>query len=359
MRTIIFLGAGASAAEGAPLQGNVFRDYIKCVREDPDGIRRLDKNPYAPHIAVPSFLHDLFGVDTYRGMPDEMQFPTFEEALGVLDLARLRREGFGYYSYGSSDRPSSYPNVEQIRALLVEALTLTIARSFSTAPGVHLEFVRNIAAAWEYSDTTFVTTNYDTFIDCALASVSSALDYAWTTEQFSQSEQREYSLLKLHGSLDWLRCASCGKVQRFPDSVGQMRFGTQCPMCQDFLRALVVPPTFYKELGVPVLSWVWGAFEAKLRDTDRIIFCGYSFPDADMHVKYAFKRREIVGRPRPLEVIVVNNHVGKSAGLVEEERQRFARFFKEGVRYTSISFEQFAHDPSIVEAANPVGRADV
>ena len=29
---------------------------------------------------------------------------------------------------------------------------------------------------------------------------------------------------------------------------------------------------------------VWGAFEAELRDTDRIFFCGYSFPDADMHV---------------------------------------------------------------------------
>jgi hypothetical protein len=37
----IFLGAGASAAEGAALQSNLFRDYFKLLK------RRAD--PFKPH----------------------------------------------------------------------------------------------------------------------------------------------------------------------------------------------------------------------------------------------------------------------------------------------------------------------
>ena len=32
MKTAIFLGAGASAAEGAPIQTNLFKDYFKLIK---------------------------------------------------------------------------------------------------------------------------------------------------------------------------------------------------------------------------------------------------------------------------------------------------------------------------------------
>ena len=34
MKTAIFLGAGASAAEGAPMQGDLFNEYFKAVEFD-------------------------------------------------------------------------------------------------------------------------------------------------------------------------------------------------------------------------------------------------------------------------------------------------------------------------------------
>ena len=38
------------------------------------------------------------------------------------------------------------------------------------------------------------------------------------------------------------------------------------------------------------LSTVWNKSERALRESDILVFCGYSFPEADMHIKYLLKR---------------------------------------------------------------------
>jgi hypothetical protein len=100
----------------------------------------------------------------------------------------------------------------------------------------------------------------------------------------------------------------------------------------------------------PFLSILWNRTEVSLRRVDQIIFCGYSFPDADMHVKYFLKRVAVNGA-HCHRYVVVNNHAGKDDRISREETSRFKRFLGDKVEVTSLSFEEFADDPRAVIAA--------
>ena len=68
---VIFLGAGASAADGAPIQSKLFKDYFS-------------NGPHQDAINddLSQFFKDFFGIDTTLNI-DGVEFPTFEEILGT------------------------------------------------------------------------------------------------------------------------------------------------------------------------------------------------------------------------------------------------------------------------------------
>src|ERR1043166_2790541 len=92
MNTAIFFGAGASASEGAPIQSNLFRDYFKIYREaNNHTISTMEK-------ALSDFFKVMFDIDVNHDDLEVTKFPTFEEALGTLDLADIRNESFKKFS---------------------------------------------------------------------------------------------------------------------------------------------------------------------------------------------------------------------------------------------------------------------
>ncbi len=88
MRTAIFLGAVASAAEGAPIQTNLFKDYFKLIKN------RKSYATFEHERELATFFDLMFDNDINNGNLYNALFPTFEEALGVLDLADLKNESF-------------------------------------------------------------------------------------------------------------------------------------------------------------------------------------------------------------------------------------------------------------------------
>jgi hypothetical protein len=96
------------------------------------------------------------------------------------------------------------------------------------------------------------------------------------------------------------------------------------------------------------LSRIWNKTEDALREVDHIIFCGYSLPDADMHIKYLLKRVQTNrGADMPLRFTLVNHHYDppKKPDLAANERERYERFFGQHVIDTGKSFEEFVADP--------------
>jgi hypothetical protein len=111
---------------------------------------------------------------------------------------------------------------------------------------------------------------------------------------------------------------------------------------------IIIPPTYFKVLSNVFLQEVWRAAEKALAEAEDWIICGYSFPDADIHVKYLMKRAE-VNSARSRRVIICNEDKSKDSDARKEEQRRFERFFGPltKVLYRSLSFEQFAANPEL------------
>jgi hypothetical protein len=122
-----------------------------------------------------------------------------------------------------------------------------------------------------------------------------------------------------------------------------------CKNCDSIYSPIIVPPTFYKDLSRVFLNEVWNKTENELLEAEHIIFCGYSFPDADIHIKYLLKRVQKNRRAGiPVKFTVINSFDGKDEDVKKEEEYRFKRFLGANVNYTNLSFKDFANNPEAV-----------
>ena len=110
---------------------------------------------------------------------------------------------------------------------------------------------------------------------------------------------------------------------------------------------IIIPPTFYKEMSNPFIQQVYLKTEKILRQAKRIYICGYSLPDADMHISYLLKKAEMFNKKTP-EIVVINKNPklnkGRQKVQIEKDKERFRRFFreKEKVSVLDKSFKDFA-----------------
>lgn len=356
--TAIVFGAGASCAEGAPLQGSLFRDYFKLQQAE---------NPHIHHEwdrELATFFSDFFGIDVDHGDPSAARFPTFEEVLGVLEIAESQGESFRDWGTSHIVAGTQKPRLPHIRDLLILLITQVLDKTLGGRPAKHhAKLLEELGPA--IAQTTFISFNYDILLDNALVDLHRAwdLDYGVNFSNYDTAKDwhrprrgRSVPLFKLHGSLNWLYCTTCRSVTLTPKEGGVCRLKWEqeaclCSVCETLTVPIVIPPTYFKALSNLHLRQIWDAAERALVCSDRIVFCGYSFPDADIHVRYLLKRVELNRkRPSPLEVFVVNEHAGKTAVARDSERDRYERFFvhKNLVRWTDLSFEQFAATPSLL-----------
>jgi len=222
-------------------------------------------------------------------------------------------------------------------------------------------------------NSAFISLNYDILIDNALTLFYNEVDvdYGIHFTDFDKAESLMYQddneiwkmprkdrsifLLKPHGSLNWLYCPTCLKVSLFPleKKVSKLKWEPGecvCEKCKTLQVPILIPPTFFKVMSNYFLQQVWRLSEEKVLNADRIIFCGYSFPDADLHIKYLLKRAEI-NSDLLKEVYIVNEHKEKKNEERDLEKWRYQRFFhcgKTQVRYTDISFEEYANNPELI-----------
>lgn len=352
-KNIIFLGAGASAAEGAPMQSNLFKSYFSTIRN-------FSNNNIDRHL-IKYFL-DFWGIDVQNDRLDNVIFPTFEEALGMLELAKNRQESFkGFFS--GNVRNNIDQTIEDLIFLIAEILDLKL----KDKNVFHKKLIENLIKSDEIKNTTFISLNYDILIDNAivLAHEYTDLDYGidFVNYQFPNdwhrpNMERSIKLLKVHGSLNWLYCPVCKKMVLTPGEKGatklfyiskirSRKLSYCCRLCEGNYVPVLIPPTYFKELSNPFLIQIWNMAEEELKECEKIIFCGYSMPDADIHIKYLIKRGLINRNIDKPEVIIINNRNGKNPYEIENEIIRYKRIFGENINYTEKSFQEFAENPMI------------
>ena len=225
---------------------------------------------------------------------------------------------------------------------------------------LHRKLIVALRKANQLRNTVFVSTNYDILIDNALTEEyvhQIDLDYGVEFRNFRRPgdwsrprRENSISLFKPHGSLNWLYCPTCAELEITPKEksvftrlISEYADKT-CPECGSVYSPLIVPPTFYKDLNNVFLASIWNRTDIAMRGVEHVIFCGYSFPDADIHIKYLLKRAQ-TNRDDDLKITVINHFPGKKAKESEPEKARFQRFLGNRVNYTTMSFKDFASDP--------------
>lgn len=351
MKTVIFLGAGASAADGAPVQSHLLANHFDQIRNEPVA-RSADRE-------LVTFFATMFGLDLDVPGWKAEHFPTFEEALGLIDLAIARRESFRDWSLPNV--ASNSGRLYQVREHLILAMARVIGRQLGSATGRHRELVENLHREGLLTDAVFITTNYDLLADNALYEPhgpwnGSTMDYGVAFRNGSDLVRAGgpvQTLLKIHGSMNWLYCPSCAAVDVTPSEKGVLRLVDApgeacCSSCDTLRHPVIVPPTYYKDMTNVFLATTWNRAEQLLRAASHIVFCGYSLPDADMHVKYLLKRAQVGGRAdwSRQRYTVLNDHPAKGDAERRDEEHRYRRFLGPRVEYLRKGFTEFAADPA-------------
>lgn len=350
MKVTIFLGAGASAAEKVPIQNELFIEYFKDLKPT-DYDKEMNRELYR-------FFKQMFNIDLKKDNIDKINFPTFEEVLGILDLAEQRKEFFKNFALEIVNKESD--SIRFIRQYLILLMAYSVNKKNTNV--YHKMLIDNLLRGGILLDTTFISANYDIILDNTIANLYDKdklpimLDYGINFTNFNlysnwyKPKDPMIKLYKIHGSLNWLYCPICSSLTLTPYEGGVMRILENqdkaiCLECGGRAIPIIIPPTYFKNLSNVFLSNVWNYSEKALRNSDILIFCGYSFSEADIHIKYMMKRVQTSRKKDPLKIMVFNNHEKKQESALRKEMDRYKRFLGEDVIFTNKSFQDFSKNP--------------
>nr|WP_246169687.1 SIR2 family protein [Alkalibaculum sporogenes] len=189
-----------------------------------------------------------------------------------------------------------------------------------------------------------ITTNYDLLIDSAILNNNINVDYGFKNF-YRNNNNISLPLYKIYGSLNWKYCDVCDEfIISSGETLNRLSENFSCNTCNNLFKSIIVPPTFYKEISNYYLNNIYHNVNKSLYEVDNIIFCGYSFPDADLYIKFIIKRAEMY-KQRPFRVKIINNYEGKSIEKIEIEKKKYELFFNGEVIYEKISFQEFSRVP--------------
>jgi|GEM_PF-6645063 len=341
--TVFIFGAGASKDAGIPLANEILPKIILQHSES------LGEHA----IRVKDFLRDLRW--SHKGGKDHL--PTFEEVLSFLDLAVVNGEVFS----------KTFQKLEKIRDSFIHCLESLIEseRMKNETNTSHYKKLISLFCPNELPYATFITLNYDTLLDEALIGARSVAghdeytgaDYCLVTHSgrfslfgndkkllenfklydFAHSKS-PVKLLKLHGSINWGFCPRCRMMvgpYRGAFSINLNGVEKRCPDHGIPLQTLIVPPSWNKNYRVHSIQTVWEMARLKLIEAERVVFIGYSLPEADQEVRYLLKVGLFREDEPPPFIYVVDKEGGD-----EDTEKRYRRFFNE-LEYQVIGFRGY------------------
>lgn len=212
-----------------------------------------------------------------------------------------------------------------------------------------------------------ITTNYDTLIDDSFDKIypDCLLDYCidfanfrypnmitpfdwWADPKrpmsiFTKSLPTRIKLLKLHGSLNWKYCDSCDQIALTPWQHGiNLKRDTYesfmdiqvslCPFDGNKLSSLIQVPTHLKNNNIYIFRKLYDEASYLIKNATRLVFIGYSFPEADVHIRALIKRC-FSSRGK---IFVVNKSYAKDLKYRYESLARC-------VDYHEMTFESFVN----------------
>lgn len=290
--TLFLLGAGFSAADGAPVMGNYlmriaevfghrpeWRDVRACVdwifgpgvcpsiEVVLDALERWDGGESAalgaPCAGVkPKLLKLMYGALT----PFEKERESFDVEFGTSHA-----DAVGWVGHAPQPEQEVYglSHVSRVRKHATDCLcNLVIGRK----------------------DVVVLSTNWDIILDQRLLAHGAELDYGAAGRLSGTVAGPQVKLFKVHGSVNWAKCGSCDKIRLWHDSYpiqGLMAGATLRASCECggvCWEPVVVHP-IPRNGPSSSLRGVWKQAEDALARTRRLVVIGYSLPETDEDVR--------------------------------------------------------------------------
>lgn len=307
MKTVFILGAGASAACGAPLM----QDFIKTAK------KLQERNAFgastgAVQDVLDAAYRDLRSVHT----KSSFDYQNIEELFSIIDMGAM----LGVFGARNSETLEGLRHSVRIFIYRTLEETIRIQRSdkkIGLPPGygplAQLTFeTMKEAVRHGRDDVSFITFNYDTCLEYALVRCNVGVEYALGEACLEPNEQRYrivVPVLKLHGSINWAKCPKCNVIvpteidpwsrANFVDLMDspkglKLELGTRIARwqhhCGSALNPVptIVPPTWNKVGEAADLAPVWRRAARELSTAENIVVLGYSLPPTDTFFKYLF-----------------------------------------------------------------------
>lgn len=164
--------------------------------------------------------------------------------------------------------------------------------------------------------------------------------------QLKAKDFYNFKLLKLHGSVSWVKCPSCDALFiafRWEKMKGIYRKSDVCRFClknlnrETKLRIFQISPTFVKDLSNVHYRMIWWNAAFEIAEATHLVFIGYSLPLADFDLRNIISKN--IASDKELNVKIVlnaNPDDEKSIYNFEIEKQRYKEFF--GARISDKDF---------------------
>ncbi len=352
---VFFVGAGASHADGAPLQKHLLPLIMgKDIPEIADS--EIGK-------IVIKFIKENFSYNVEKDY-----YPPLEAVFGYID----------YFIQLDESLNEEYTNrkLRLIREYLIKLIHYVVdIKASKKSPYYHL--------FWEAIDkynnnVSIINLNYDTLMEQAFDSLYDKqrfIDYSIYLMNFENIEQikkynfwinpkepvkakpgvnpKAYKVLKLHGSLNWKYCNCCNQVlltpwdrkidlnkgiflgYTYPDNVPYEYF---CPLDNTEFQTLILPPSNVKPLSHPVISQLFAEASREIRKAKKIVFIGYSLSHSDIHIKALLKKNI---NPN-CDIVVVNTKDSLSF------KSNYLPLSK-NVRFLQSSFQELVENEELIK----------
>ncbi len=316
---VLFLGAGASRAFGRPLTSDLFpliREGVVAKSLFPLASNR--KRELAKMARLRQRLERLL-----PAVFDDIRLPLITDVLSLVDLLLTTGEA-AVPKFATAE-------LEDLRTLLEEAVIHAIQAGPDSAEAALDRLTDWILGLSDGGGPplTIVSTNYDNVVESQLFekivfdprapsenAIGESVDLGFSWREHATGKYLEHvnhpppaprvRVLKLHGSLSWLKCPLCGfiYVNTTGDVVEQafredkIDYNNTCVCGHGPVRAVLVAPSMVRSVLDPNLLTIWRSALESLRLADQWVIAGYSLPPEDIAIRSIFVRAFNARRPR-------------------------------------------------------------
>ena len=355
---IVIFGAGATAACDGPVTNRILPDAFKAFH-GPQPPQTYNREEF--FYTVEDFLKDNFHLPTDLADRKDHHYPGLPLLLSLIDSAIDRGQPFG---------GRDLDKLRNVRGSIEYLIFAVLQESLKNVPEKNPYYRLLHGIQQQHGiEPRVISLNYDLIADSVLFTMAvksmrndvlgnskcRVPNYGCDIRTVAyQSHPHDYGLLlKLHGSLNWLYCPNCHRLdiglsetgpgvlvtrKVLDDLYQEVNLhdkyscqGADCLDCQEKVRPVLITPTHKKDYRNPHIAHVWYQAERALRESDRVFIIGYSLPDDDVDVVYLLKRglSHLVSSRGQITVV---QH-GKPGETLEEH--------KDGPRYRALFGEQF------------------